>query len=63
MLEDVKNRLYVLTHKDGAWQREPLQGAPAFGTVSASAIDDEESDDTNRPMQADLDTPVGAKSE
>ena len=45
VLEDVKNRLYVLSLRDGQWQREPLKGAPAFGTVSASAVDDEESDD------------------
>jgi prolyl oligopeptidase len=45
VLEDVKNRLYVLTHKDGAWTREPLVGAPAFGTVSLSPVDAEASDD------------------
>jgi prolyl oligopeptidase len=44
VLDDVKNRLYVLTHQEGSWKREPLKGAPAFGTVSAGAIDDEESD-------------------
>jgi prolyl oligopeptidase len=44
LLEDVKNRLYVLTYKDGKWSKAPLQGAPAFGTVSAGGIDDEESD-------------------
>ena len=45
MLDDVKNRLFVLTYQDGKWTREPLKGAPQFGTVSASAIDDEDSDD------------------
>jgi prolyl oligopeptidase len=44
VLDDVKNRLYVLTHADGEWTRAPLKGAPGFGTVSAGAIDDEESD-------------------
>lgn len=45
VLDDVKNRLYVLTYKKGKWKREPLKGAPSFGTVSASAVDDEENDD------------------
>ncbi len=46
VLEDVKNRITVLTPaKDGTWAREPLVGAPAFGTISLDAIDDEASDD------------------
>lgn len=44
-LDNVKNRVYVLTRKDGAWRREALPGMPEFGTVTASAVDDEESDD------------------
>jgi prolyl oligopeptidase len=44
VLDDVKNRLYVLTPAPGAWKREALVGAPAFGTVSAGAIDPDESD-------------------
>lgn len=45
VLDNVKNRLYVLTHTDKGWTREPLKGAPAFGTVSASGVDPEDSDD------------------
>ena len=46
VLEDVKNRITVLTPgKDGIWARAPLKGAPAFGTISIAAIDDEASDD------------------
>jgi prolyl oligopeptidase len=44
VMDDVKNRLYVLTPGVGEWKREPLRGAPQFGTVTAGAIDDEESD-------------------
>jgi prolyl oligopeptidase len=44
-LDNVRNRLFVLTRKDGTWQREPLPGAPEFATASASAIDADESDD------------------
>jgi prolyl oligopeptidase len=44
VLDDVKNRLYVLTPQPGAWKREPFVGAPSFGTTSASAIDSDESD-------------------
>lgn len=45
VLEDVKNRLYVLTYANGRWTREPLVGAPAFGTVSLSPVDADEGDD------------------
>jgi len=45
VLEDVKNRLYVLTYANGRWSREPLAGAPAFGTVSLSPVDADEGDD------------------
>jgi prolyl oligopeptidase len=44
-LDNVRNRLYVLTRKDGAWHRADLPGAPKFSTASASAIDPDESDD------------------
>ena len=44
-LDNVRNRLYTLTPRtDGGWQRTPL-AAPAFGTVSAVAVDSDESDD------------------
>ena len=49
VLEDVKNRLYVLTpsttESSAAWRREPLVGAPAFGTVNVTAVDSDESND------------------
>ena len=44
-LDNVRNRVYVLTRQDGRWTREPLAGMPEFGTVGATAVDDEESDD------------------
>jgi len=44
-LDHVRNRLYTLTlRSDGGWQRTPL-AAPAFGSVSAVAVDGDESDD------------------
>jgi prolyl oligopeptidase len=45
VLEDVKNRLYVLTPGKNGWTRAPLVGAPAFGTVGISAVDADESND------------------
>jgi prolyl oligopeptidase len=45
VLEDVKNRIYVLTPGQDGWKREPLVGAPEFGTVSINAVDAEESND------------------
>ena len=44
-LDNVRSRLFVLTHRDGSWQREPLPGVPAVATASVSAVDDLESDD------------------
>jgi len=45
VLDNVKNRLYILKHDNTGWTREPLKGAPGFGTVSASGVDPEHSDD------------------
>ncbi len=44
VLEDVKNMLTVLTPGTSGWSRRPLQGVPEFGTVSARAVDSDESD-------------------
>ena len=44
ILDDVKNRLEVLTPGKKGWTRGPLEGAPGFGRVSASAVDSDESD-------------------
>ena len=44
VLEDVKNRLTVLTPGADGWTRSPLAGVPEFGTVSAYAVDSDESD-------------------
>jgi prolyl oligopeptidase len=43
VLEDVKNRLYVLTPEGDTWKREPLKGAPKIGTVSVRPVDADES--------------------
>lgn len=45
VLEDVKNRLYVYRLRQPQWTRQPFVGAPELGSVSAGAIDAEESDD------------------
>ena len=39
VLDDVKNKITVLTPADGAWQARPLAFVPAMGTVSVSAIE------------------------
>ena len=43
-LDNVRNRLYVLTAGPDGWKREPLPGMPQFGTVAADAVDSTESD-------------------
>jgi len=44
-LDSVRNRLYVLTRKGGAWSRAPLEGLPDIGTLGVRAVDEDESDD------------------
>lgn len=43
VMEDVKYKLSVLT--PGSWQRSEFVGAPAFGSIGVSAVDDDENDD------------------
>jgi len=45
VLDNVRNRIFVLTHTADGWQREILPGLPEFGTVGANAVDSDESDD------------------
>lgn len=44
-LDNVRNRVYVLTHKGGRWQRAPLPVATGIASVGADAVDADESDD------------------
>lgn len=44
VLEDVKNRIYVMTSTDAGWQKRLLEGAPEIGTVGVRAVDADESD-------------------
>lgn len=44
VLDDVKNRLTVLTPAAGEWTRTDFTGAPTFGTLGVSAVDADESD-------------------
>ena len=44
VLDDVKNRLSVLTPRDdGTWTSKPFTGAPDIGTLGVSAVDSDES--------------------
>jgi prolyl oligopeptidase len=45
VMDNVVNRLEVLTPGDGDWKREPLGGAPALSTIAAGGVDDDASDD------------------
>ena len=44
VLEDVKNRLSVMTPGEGGWARSEFTGAPTFGTLGVSAVDSDDSD-------------------
>ncbi|WP_334179156.1 prolyl oligopeptidase family serine peptidase [Pseudoxanthomonas sp.] len=44
VLDDVKNKLSVLTPSANGWKRGEFVGAPSFGTVSVSAVDADSSD-------------------
>lgn len=45
VMDNVVNRLEVLTPGDGDWKREALGGAPALSTIAAGGVDDDTSDD------------------
>jgi prolyl oligopeptidase len=45
VLDNVKNKLYLLTPQTGKWKQQPFEGAPAIGTVTVGAVDPDESDD------------------
>lgn len=45
VLDNVKNRIQVLTYSGGSWNRDTLPGLPEFGTINASPVDALESDD------------------
>jgi len=44
-LDNVRNRLFATTFRDGRWEAAPLPGVPEIGTASATPVDDLESDD------------------
>ncbi|MGY3266104.1 prolyl oligopeptidase [Lysobacter sp. HA35] len=44
VLEDVKNRLSVLTPSANGWARSAFVGAPTFGTLEVTAVDPDDSD-------------------
>ena len=54
-LDNVRNRISVLTFTDGTWQRAPLTGVPDIGTATVSPVDEIESDDywlvTSSPLE------------
>jgi prolyl oligopeptidase len=43
-LDNVRNRLYVLTREEGQWRRAALPGAPQFSAVHATPVDPDASD-------------------
>jgi prolyl oligopeptidase len=45
VMEDVKNKIYVLTPGDNGWKKEPLLGAPEIGTVDVTPVDPDESNE------------------
>jgi prolyl oligopeptidase len=54
-LDNVRNRISVLTFTDGTWHRAPLNGVPDIGTATVSPVDEIESDDywlvTSSPLE------------
>ncbi|WP_425601017.1 prolyl oligopeptidase family serine peptidase [Dyella sedimenti] len=45
VMDNVVNRLEVLTPGPGEWKRESLGGAPQLSTIAAAGVDDDASDD------------------
>jgi len=44
VLDDVKNKLIVLTPSNSGWKKSEFAGAPALGTIGISAVDNDELD-------------------
>lgn len=44
-LEDVRSRVAAWKHDEGRWTSAPLPGLPEFGSIEATAVDDEAGDD------------------
>jgi prolyl oligopeptidase len=44
-LDNVRSRIYVARHADGAWSQAPIPGLPEFGTIGATPVDPRASDD------------------
>src|SRR5690606_21028038 len=44
VLDDVKNRLSVLTPGEDGWARSEFPGVPELGTIGVRAVDSDESD-------------------
>ena len=69
LLEDVRNRIVLMTHGKDGWKREAFLGAPAFSTASAWGVDPDESDDYFMSVSDFLTPPnlcfgrIGAKPE
>ena len=45
VMDNVVNKLEVLTPQPGTWKRESLGGAPKLSTIAAAAVDEDLSDD------------------
>jgi prolyl oligopeptidase len=45
VLEDVKNRVSILTPTEGGWDRRPLGGVPDNGTITVWAVDTDHTDE------------------
>ncbi len=45
VLEDVKDRVFVLKPTDQGWSKEPMRGVPTIGTIGVSAVDTDASND------------------
>jgi prolyl oligopeptidase len=58
VLEDVDNRLTVLTPGKDGWKRKPFAGAPRFASCSVWGVDPEESDDTFMSIDGYLTPPT-----
>jgi len=54
-LDNVRSRLFVLTHRDGVWHRRPLPGVPPVATASVAPVNRLERDDyflsTSTPLE------------
>lgn len=45
VLDNVRDRVHLLSYRDGKWRDEPMTGLPEYSSIGVSAVDEHETDE------------------